>query len=228
MKNKIFTVTVVSCLGAMGALGQVAQVPQDTYVLPEGAGPYLRAAAGPSFFQDGQIRNFGGPASGKVEYQVGGYAGAAFGYAFNNYIATDFELGFNAAKIDNVQGFTSHDSRIYNLPFMANVILSCPIPHTIVTPYVGAGAGGADVVFDTDRFSDGVTSVFGDENDVVFAWQAFAGLRFQLAPRIALDVGYRYFNTGNPTFSYPPSPNFDVGFKGVQTHSVLASIHVSF
>jgi opacity protein-like surface antigen len=225
MKNTFFTVTVVSCLGAFGALAQVAQ---DYYVLPEGAGPYLRAEAGPSFFQDGHVRTFGGPASGRVEYQVGGFAGAAFGYAFNNYIATDFELGFNAAKIDNVQGYISDNSRIYNMPFMGNLILTCPIPHSNVTPYIGAGAGGANVVFDTDRFSDGVTSVFGSEDDVVFAWQAFAGLRFQLTPRIALDVGYKYFNTGDPNFSYPPSPNFDVGFKGVQTHSILASLHVSF
>jgi len=222
MKNKLFTVTVVSCLGALGAEAQ------DYYSLPEGAGPYLRAEVGPSFFQDGHVRTFGGPASGRVEYDTGAFAGAAFGYAFNNYIATDFELGFNAAKIDNAQGYSSDNSRIYNFPFMGNIILSCPIPRTIVTPYVGVGAGGADVVFDTDRFSDGVTSVFGNENDVVFAWQAFAGLKFQLAPRISLDVGYKYFNTGDPTFSYPPSPNFDVGFRGVQTHSVLASIHIQF
>jgi opacity protein-like surface antigen len=222
MKNHIFTITAISCLGAFGAAAQ------DYYSLPEGAGPYLRAEVGPSFFQDGQVKTFGGPASGRVDYDAGVFAGAAFGYAFNNYIATDFELGLNAAKINNAQGYSMGDSRIYNFPFMGNIILSCPIPRTIVTPYAGVGAGGADVVFDTDRFSDGNTTVFGDENDVVFAWQAFAGLRFQLAPRISLDVGYKYFNTGDPTFSYPPSPNFDVGFKGVQTHSVLASIHIRF
>jgi len=225
MKNQIYAVIVVSCFCAGGAF---AQDRSYSSYFPEGAGPYFRAEAGPSFFQDGQVRNFGGPTSGRVEYDTGGRVDAAVGYALNQYLATDFEVGINAAKIDNAQGYFSADSRIYNLPFMANVTLSCPIPHCIVTPYVGAGAGGADVVFDTDGFSDGVTTVRGSENDVVFAWQAYAGLRFQLSQRISLGVGYKYFNTEDPSFSYPPSPNFNVGFKGVQTHSVMFSFQMNF
>jgi hypothetical protein len=46
--------------------------------------------------------------------------------------------------------------------------------------------------------------------------------------RISLDLGYKYFATGNPTFSYPPSPNFDVGFRGARTHSVLFAFRFDF
>ena len=153
---------------------------------------------------------------------------AAMGWNFNKYVAADFETGFIGAKINNVPGYSSDNSRLYNVPFLFNVTLSCPIPRTNIIPYVGAGVGGADVVFDTDNFNDGVTTVTGSENDVVFAGQVFAGLRFQLTHHLSLDLGYKYFATDDPTFSYPPFPNFDVGFRGARTHSVLATLRFDF
>jgi opacity protein-like surface antigen len=168
------------------ALGFGANAAQaQTYsFFPEGAGPYFRVGVGPSFFENGQLTDFGGPVSSRVEYRPGLATEAALGYAFNKYLATDFELGVVGAEINNVTGFTSHNSYLYNFPFLANVMLSYPIPRSIVTPYIGVGVGGANVVFDTDHFSNGATTVVGNEDDVVFAWQAFAGLRFQLNSRI--------------------------------------------
>jgi opacity protein-like surface antigen len=210
------------CLGAAVAQGQ------GFYYLPPDAGPEFRFGIGPSFFEDGRLTQFGGPVSSKVDYDTGLAFDAALGWNFNKYVAADFETGFIGAKINNVPGFTSDNSRLYNVPFLFNVTLSCPIPRTNLTPYVGAGVGGADVVFDTDNFNDGVTTVTGSENNVVFAGQVFAGLRFQLTGHLSVDLGYKYFATGDPTFSYPPSPNFDVGFRGARTHSVLAALRFDF
>jgi opacity protein-like surface antigen len=217
-------VALALCFGA-----NVAQAQTYSY-FPEGAGPYFRVGVGPSFFQNGQINNFGGLASGRVEYKTGFATDVAVGYAFNKYLATDFELGVDGAEINNVPGYDSHNSYLYNFPFLANVMLSCPIPHSIVTPYIGVGVGGDNSVFDTDRFTDTNTGnwVSGNENDVVFACQAFAGLRFQLNSRMSFGIGYKYFATGNPTYSYPPSPNFDVGFRGTRTHSVLFTFQMNF
>ena len=85
------------------------------------------------------------------------------------------------AKINNVPGYLSDNSRFYNVPFLVNATLSLPIPRTNIIPYVGAGVGGADVVFDTDNFQDsgGFNGVVGSENDVVFAGQIFAGVAFR-------------------------------------------------
>jgi opacity protein-like surface antigen len=211
------------CLGAA-----VAQA-QGYYYFPPGAGPTFRLGIGPSFFEDGRITQFGsaGPVPSKVDYNTGLAFDAALGWNFNRYVALDFETGFIGAKINNVPGFSSDNSRLYNVPFLANVTLSCPIPHTNLIPYIGAGVGGADVVFDTDSFSDGPDTVFGSENDVVFAGQAFAGLRFQFTSHMSLDVGYKYFATADPTFTYPPD-NFNVGFRGARTHSVLAALRFDF
>ena len=221
------------CFGANIAQAQIAQAQPVTQVqtysyLPEGAGPYFRVGIGPSFYQNGRLTGFGGPFSARVEYNEGLASDVAVGYAFNQYVATDFELGFNGAEINNVDasGFNTHNSYLYNFPFLANVILSYPIPQSIVTPYIGVGVGGANDVFDAGNNFGGEVS--GSQNDVVFAWQAFAGLRFQLNPQISIGIGYKYFGTGNPTFSYPPSPNFDVGFDGVRTHSILFTFQMNF
>ncbi len=235
MKNR-YAASIVAlslCLGAV-----VAQAQYYSY-LPEGAGPTLRLGVGPSFFEDGRLTEFqvegapNNPVSSKVDFDTGLAFNAALGWAFNKYAALDFETGYVGAKINNVPGFSSDNSRLYNVPFLVNATLSFPIPRTNIIPYVGAGVGGADMVFDTDNFTqnsgNGVTS---SENDVVFAGQLFAGVRFQLARHLALDLGYKYFATDNPTFTYPPTfgggPNLDVGFRGVRAHSVLLALKLDF
>jgi len=218
-------------------LGAAAQAQYYYYTLPEGAGPVFRLGVGPSFFQDSRITAFSTPGvaptgpvptvPSPVNFDTGLAAEAALGWAFNQYAALDFETGYSGAEINNVPGYLSNHSHLYNIPFLGNFTLSYPIPHTFLTPYVGAGAGGADAVFDADHFNDGVDFVDGSENDVVFAWQAFAGLRFNISRHVSFDVGYKYFATGNPTFTYPPD-NFNVGFKGVRTHSVLFAFRFVF
>ena len=220
------------CKGIVGAAlfcGAITAPAQQYYYLnTEGAGPYVRAGAGPSFFQDGRLNQFGGPANNSVQYDTGLAADGAVGFAFNQIFSVDLESGFIGAHINNVQGYSSRHSSIADVPLLANATFSVPIPRTNIVPYAGIGAGGAISMFDTDGFSDGVTTVFGRETDGVFAYQAFAGVRFMLTPQMSLGVGYKYFATGNPTFSYPPSPNFDVGFQGVRTHSILFTFQFNF
>lgn len=215
-------VAVSLCLGAA-----VAQA-QYYYELPPGAGPYFRMDVGPSFFRNGQLTEYGAPVSSPVKFRTGLAADGAIGYAFNQYVAADFEIGYVGAKIDNVPGFISDNSYLYNVPFLANVTLSYPIPRTIMVPYIGVGVGGADVIFDSDMFGPSSSDfVVGPEDDVVFAWQAFAGVRFRLARDLSLGVGYKYFATEDPTFTYPPD-SFPVGFKGVQSHSVMVTLEWKF
>jgi opacity protein-like surface antigen len=235
--KKISLAVIIALILSFGANTAQAQivVPVQTVVpaqpypyFPEGAGPYFRVGVGPSFFQNGQLNYFGGPFSARVQYNAEFASDVALGYAFNPYVATDFELGFIGAGINNVDAadFYTHNAYLYSFPFLANVILSYPIPRSIVTPYIGVGVGGANDIFDAGNNFGG--EVYGSENDVVFAWQAFAGLRFQLNPWMSLGIGYKYFATGSQTFSYPPYPNFDVGFDGVRTHSVLFTFQMNF
>jgi opacity protein-like surface antigen len=248
--GKFFSAVLsVFCLGTLAAQAQAPTEPYQTpppnappppgyyqsqtrgsyYDWPQGAGPYVRAGVGPSFWEDGNINTFGGPTSAKIEFRPGLAANAAIGFAWNDFFATDLEVGFIGAKIrDNISGFTSDNSYLYNAPFLANAIFSLPIPHSNIVPYAGIGGGGTEVTFDTDGLSDGSTIVIGRDYDVVWAWQVFAGVRFKMNEHVSLGVGYKYFATGDSSFSYRPSPNFPVGFDGVRTHSVLFTVQINF
>jgi len=209
------------------APGPYPPPPAGMYPPPD-AGMYFRLGVGPSFFEDGRLTQYGGPVSSPVKYRTGFDFDAAIGYNFSKYIGADFEFGTISTEIESVPGYLSANSYVYNVPFLANLRLSYPIPHTIVTPYIGAGAGGADVGFDTDVFGPNTSNyVAGYENDVVFAWQAFAGVRFQLNRQMTLGIGYKYFTTEDPTFVYPPDA-FAVSFRGTQSHSVLFTFEWKF
>src|ERR1700677_376800 len=166
---------------------------------PPGTGPYFRMGAGPTIFQDGTLRSetlpalsFNGPANANVSYNVGFAADGAFGWAFNQYVGLDFESGYIWGKINNIPGYYANGSTIGNVPFLGNLTLSLPIPHTNIVPYIGGGAGGAVSTFDAHGFSDlaGDYTAYGNESDTVFAYQAFAGLRFMLSPNLSLGLGY--------------------------------------
>lgn len=226
------------CLGTAVVQAQYEQTqyPPTQYYsyLPPDEGPIFRLGVGPSFFQDSKLTQFSGPGipttgpvPSTVDYDTGLAFDAALGWAFNRYAALDFETGFIGAKINNVPGYISDNSRLYNVPFLVNFTLSYPIPRTILVPYIGAGIGGADVIFDADNFNNGIDGVVGSENDVVLAGQAFAGLRFQFARHASFDLGYKFLATDRPTVSYPPD-DFKVGFSGLRAHSVLFAFKLDF
>jgi opacity protein-like surface antigen len=207
---------------------------------PPGAGPYFRAGIGPTIFQNSELKGFSiagtgtGP-SGKVGYDVGVSGDGAFGWAFNQFASIDFDTGYTWGRMNSVDNYSQNGSTMGNIPFLANFTLSLPIPHTNIVPYVGGGVGGSDSIFDAHHFTDedATSPLFnnfaeGSESDVVFAWQAFAGVRFMLNPSLSLGLGYDFFFTGNPTFSYPPGPNLNMEFQGIRAHSIMFTLQANF
>lgn len=209
---------------------------------PPGMGPYFRADIGPTIFQNSELKGYtdtpiglNGP-SGKVNYDVGVSGGAAFGFAFDRYVSLDFQTGYTWGRMNSVQNYSQNGSTMGNVPFLGNLTLSLPIPHTNIVPYVGGGIGGSDSILDAHNFyplaigpgPGNENAIYGSRDDVVFAWQAFAGVRFMLNPNISLGVGYGFFATGNPTFSYPPEPNLNTEFQGVRTHTIMLTLQANF
>lgn len=200
---------------------------------PRGMGPYFRMGVGPTFFQDSELKSFNVSGSGfpgaPVSYDVGVTFNGAFGWSFNRYIGIDFESGYTWGRMNSAQNYTVNNSNMGNVPFLGNVTLSLPIRHTNVVPYIGGGAGGSDAIFDAHNFTynNSILSPFvdGTASDVVFAYQAFAGVRFMLGQGISVGLGYRYFATGNPTFS---GGGASTEFQGVRTHSVLFTFQANF
>jgi len=214
---------LILCLSATAASAQYYPG------LPPSVGPYFRFEIGPSFFEDGRLTQFGGPANSPVEFQTGFAGAAAIGYAFNPYIAADVEFGGVGAEIKSVPGFFSDRTYLDNVSYLANITLSCPIPRTIAVPYVGIGAGGTTSIFDTEGFGNNNVAVFGTEYDTVFAWQVRAGVLFRLNRQMSFGIGYKYFATEDTSFSYSGGgPNLTAGFGGVKTHSVMAIFQMNF
>lgn len=239
--QRIIIVVVVSLFSA-----SLAQA-QYYWFGPPGAGPYFRAGVGPSFFQDSMIKSYSSPPapsvgyagingpSGTVKYDVGVAAAFGFGWAFDKYVSLGFDTGYTWARMESVQNYFANNSSMGNVPFVVNLTLSMPIPHSNVVPYIGAGVGGSESIFDADNFAPvsspiSANTIQGSQSDLVFACQFTAGVRFKLNPNISVGVGYEFLGTGNPTFSYPgfQLPNLNTEFKGVRTHSVLFTFQANF
>lgn len=97
---------------------------------------------------------------------------------------------------------------------------------TPFTPYITAGMGGYHLRLKRQDVST--------ENDLDFAWQAGAGINYQLNDQISFDLKYRYFGGADAQFdtrfvgnnsnsSTVTSDYYDVG-----DHQILAGIRVGF
>ncbi len=188
---------------------------------------------GPSFYQNGTLQQFGGSANASVSYDVGFLFDTAIGSSFNKYVSLDFDTGYTYAGINSVSGnYYTSGSYIDNIPFMGEVVFSFPIPHTILVPYIGAGIGGSSSEFYTSQFGNRANGyVYGSAWDTVLAWEGTAGVRFQVSHNFSAGIAYRYFGTDSTTYSYYDpyfNANFNAGFKGIQSHTVLFTLQWNF
>ena len=92
-----------------------------------------------------------------------------------------------------------------------------------VTPHIGVGIGAMDV-FDGLKIPSR-RLVFND-NSWQFAYQAIAGLRYEINPVLALDLDYRYLATTESTFRIP---NTALHYRtGANTNNFVASLTYRF
>ena len=197
------------------------------------ARPYFRVGIGAAITEDGKLTEFTGFAAGnKISYDTGLAFEGAIGFSFNPWIAVEFETGFIGNEVSHVDGFTLDNTFVYNVPFMANVTLKYTIPRTIVTPYIGAGVGGSVMGFDTDYFSNGDVSLYGSGSDVVFAYQLYAGVRFEINDKMSVAVGYKYFATKDADIAFSSfnagEPDIHLGIEGISSHVVTVSFNLKF
>lgn len=231
MKSSTMLLAVAASAALFVPNSSPAQYYDDSY----GANgrPYFRVGIGPAFTADGSLPEFSGFAAGnQVKYDTGFAFDGAIGFTFNRWISAEFETGMIANEISQVEGFALDDTFLFNVPFMANVTLNYTIPRTIVTPYIGAGLGGSVTGFDTDYFSNGDVSLYGSDATVVFAYQFYAGVRFEINNQMSVAVGYKYFATEDADFSFESfnygQPDLHLGFEGVTSHIVTVAFNMRF
>ncbi len=162
---------------------------------------YFKADLGGNITLDTDLREFFGPVTpgSKVRFEPGLRAGFGVGYDLTDFFAFEGEFGVMENHIDSITDATRNDAWFSQVPFLVNVKLKLP-NSSIITPYIGGGVGGSAAILDIDEIALNGNFVHGSDSDVVFAYQAFGGLRVRINERMGLSVEYRYFATDAPTW----------------------------
>jgi opacity protein-like surface antigen len=217
------TIRTFALVGA-GCLGLLA-CPQ----MGHGQGFYFNASAGASIAEDVDLKQFLVQTPGvKMKLDVGPQFSAAGGYNFNEYIGAQLETGFIYNEVSSVSGGGSIDASLSHMPMLADVVLRYDKPDCRWVPYAGVGAGGDVSVLSVDHViaPNGVL-VDGSDGTVVFAWQAFAGLRYKFSQTMSLGAAYKFFSSNGATWEVENSSGkIEAGMARV--HSVGLEFTLKF
>ena len=161
---------------------------------------YVDGDLGGAVTVDTQLKEFFGPVApnSEVKFDPGIWLGLRGGYGLTDWFDAEVETGFVANRIGTVTGATETEAALTNIPLLLNAKFHCPALHR-VSPYFGGGLGFSTTILSGDDLvilgPTGSTTMHGSIAGVVFAYQAFAGLRFAINDRMGLSVEYHYFAT---------------------------------
>lgn len=127
-----------------------------------------------------------GPAAGEYDTDLGYTVGGAVGRNFSDYLSLEGEVAYRSNEIDGADAVFGGDD-LNALSFMANGVVHGPDQAGGFTPYAGAGAGA-------------VRLAAVDDSDLVFAYQAFGGVRKNLSENLSAGVEYRYLDANEASF----------------------------
>ena len=216
-----------SSIVMMGASAQAADLytPAPAYT----GGWYFSAFGGANWLNDTSF-NVGFPLVNAYDtgYLVGGAIGYDMGPAMGplgvrveaelSYRDNDVKSHTNAdtgATLVNPVGSTSALAGMGNVLFDFNM-------GSAFTIYGGGGLGVANVEFDGHGTAGNLPIM--DDGDTVFAWQAIAGIGYEISPGWMLDVQYRYFNASDVSLSNGVTSST----TDYESHAVLGGIRLKF
>ncbi|ESR26166.1 outer membrane protein [Lutibaculum baratangense] len=140
------------------------------------------------------------------------FVGGGVGYKMNDWFRFDVTgeyrgksdfVGRDSWTFTDVDGTISGTNRFDGNKtewlFLANAYVDLGTWHSI-TPYVGAGIGGARISMNDFTDTDEAGNVYrtdGDYSTWNFAWALHAGVAYDVSPNLAFEVGYRYVDMGD-------------------------------
>lgn len=157
--------------------------------------------------------------TGEVTTDAGYGLSLAMGNDLKDY-RVEVELAYRANDLDDIT--------LSGLPSVSiegdatSIALLCSIykdftTTTPVTPYIGAGIGGANVDVEVENIL-GIIPVGESDDDTVFAYQVALGAAFNLSDTAKIDLSYRYFATTDP----------DLTDMGMEIEYTTSNIMVGF
>lgn len=172
------SLTLYSALLLIGvsASSLAANVPEMPVVAPvQNNNWYVNVFGGVAFVQCTSLDGF------RTEYDVGWDVGGGFGYR-SGPMRYEAQYIFQRANIDTIGG-ESIDGNVKVNAGLFNVLYNFGDVAAVANPYLGAGIGYANTA-QTFRESNGE-----------FAYDAKAGLDFNLVDNAVFAVGYQFFGT---------------------------------
>lgn len=102
-----------------------------------------------------------------------------------------------------------------------------------ITPYVGGGVGVAYHEVDQTFFTNNIflQNRIDGQNNLAFAWQAGAGIGYQISDRAIIDVGYRYVDLGKAESGRADDAGFvnpRVKLDNIAEHEIKVGLRYSF
>jgi len=167
-------------------------------------------------------RTAGTPIRAKTRFEPGPRLDVSVGYNFTEHWAAEFETGliFNSSKGSQTLSLTSGDQFWFQVPLLANLAYKIPT-RVPLKPFIGAGVGG---IYTTVQRDDHI-AFFGHsvDHDLVFAYQASGGLRYQIGEKAELGLAYKFTGTLDHNFD-----RISTTTSGNLIHSLLLSFTFRF
>lgn len=196
---------------------------------------YFRADLGASLPMETDLEEFLGldpEGDVRIDFDAGLRLGLAGGYRITPWLGLELESGVLFNSINDADG-GSVDASLTQVPFMGNLVVQCNNFERWV-PFVGVGAGGVSSILDIDErvaVGGGTLTVEGNDADFVFAYQAFAGVRYEFNDRMGVGLIYRFMGTQGPSWDVESDDFGDdlkIALDDVFTHSISALFHLHF
>lgn len=196
---------------------------------------YFRTDLGVSLPMDTDLEEFLGldPAGEvEIEFDAGMRMGVAGGYRISPWLALELESGVLFNSVNDADG-ESVEATLTQVPFMGNLVVQCNNFNRWV-PFLGLGAGGVSSVLDIDERVDtgaGTLILDGSDADLVFAYQAFAGVRYEFNDRMGVGLVYRFMGAQGACWDVENAgagEDLEIAFDDVFTHSISALFHLHF
>jgi opacity protein-like surface antigen len=138
------------------------------------------------------------------------FVGAGIGYQYSSWLRFDFTAEYRSKADLHAWGSYTigcpsgvcldvYDGHLKSWVFLANAYLDLGT-WWCLTPFVGAGVGGAYNIiaglsdFGPQTAGRGTAADHGEWN---FAWALHAGIAYNYAPNLKFEVAYRYLNYGD-------------------------------
>jgi opacity protein-like surface antigen len=207
-KQSLLTIATLTAVGLSGT-GFAASYASTNHQTPMPMGNwYVQGFGGVGFATNNNIKgdSIGFPEqSPRISYETGYDLGAAIGYRAGPW-RLEAQYTYMRASVDKVSAFggvvpeptfaggsVSGRSVVHGV--LANALFDINGITDFFSPFVGVGVGYARI---NERASTNPLDI--NLHDNVFAYQATGGVSYNVDNSFTVDLLYRYFATGKPSF----------------------------